>query len=258
METTTKIEKLKGAVNWNLWRMRIRAILAEKGLIDAIKAEKELPEGTSTKKAEEHKEKRLSESIKAAAIIRLNLEDSPLIQTKSISEDDAKGLYDRLEALYAPKGFSSEFLIAKELFSTTLGREGNSIERYLMKIRGFTDDLALRNKAMPTEIIAAYTLNNLTREYDYIVAAVTQTFRNEEKIDLDDLFSAIIDESRRLRAREPEETALVADTKKNSTKKREFRCYYCGKKGHYAKECRTAKDEDSAKNSTEEKSLFVL
>ena len=78
METTTKIEKLKGAVNWDLWRIRIRALLAEKGLIDTIKIEKEIPIGTK-RSIEDIKEKRESDSIKAAAIIRLNLGDSPLI-----------------------------------------------------------------------------------------------------------------------------------------------------------------------------------
>jgi hypothetical protein len=257
METTTKIDKLKGAVNWDLWRIRIRALLAEKGLIDAIKTEKEFPEDISKKKIEEYKEKRESDSIKAAAIIRLNLGDSPLIQTKNIDENDARELYNRLEALYAPKGFSSEFLIAKELFSTTLAKEGNSIERYLTKIRGFTDELALKNKAIPTEIIVAYTLNNLTSEYDYIVAAITQNFRDEKKIDLDDLFSAIIDESRRLSAKEPKELALVARKNENSTKKRFIKCYNYGKKGHYAREYKEPKEENSADDSDERVGLAL-
>ncbi|MGA2668647.1 MAG: hypothetical protein ABSF32_06975, partial [Ignavibacteria bacterium] len=40
---------------------------------------------------------------------------------------------------YELKGFSSEFLIYKELFETTLSRLGNSIENYLNQIKRLTD-----------------------------------------------------------------------------------------------------------------------
>ena len=132
--TTSKIPKLKGSTDWDLWRIRLRALLAEKGYIDAIKPKKEFSKSTPKETIESYNEERLSNSIKAAAVIRLNLGDSPLIQTKNIDEDDAEELYNRLKTLYEPKGFSSEFLISKELFSTTLREEGNSIKKYLTKI----------------------------------------------------------------------------------------------------------------------------
>jgi hypothetical protein len=253
MDAKTRIPKLKGSSNWDLFKIRIRAILAEKGYISAIKPEKAFPKSTAKEILEEEKEKRAEIAIKASAIIRLNLDDGPLIQTKNIEEDNAEKLFNRLEALYEPKGFSSEFLIAKELFSTTLSRCGNSIEAYLTKIRQYTDDLAARDKAIPIEIIAAYTLNNLTREYDYIIAAINQTFRNEEEIDLDDLFSQILDESRRIEAREPQETALYshykAKNKPNGFKrepKKPIKCYRCEKIGHIARNCDKEEKEDSA------------
>ena len=43
-------------------------------------------------------------STKAASIIRLALEDGPLIQTRGI--DSATVLWDTLKALYEPQGFS--------------------------------------------------------------------------------------------------------------------------------------------------------
>ena len=248
MEKTPKIPKLKGAKDWDIFKIRIRAILAEKGYINAIKPKKEFPKNTSKEIIEEYMERRTDISIKASAIIRLSLSDGPLVQTKNIEEDNAEKLYNRLEALYEPKGFSSEFLIAKELFLTTLSRSGNDIERYLTKIRSLTDDLAARDKAIPIEIIAAYTLNNLTREYDYIIAAINQNFRNKEEIDLDDLFNMITDESRRLEAKEPTETALYNKEYKprEKFKRGPIKCYRCGGLGHIARNCDKKEEEERA------------
>ncbi|KIW21704.1 uncharacterized protein PV07_12863 [Cladophialophora immunda] len=78
--------------------------------------------------------------------------------------------------------------------------------------------------------------------------AITTKFRDDEDedIDLDDLFNAIIDESRRLKVNEPRELVGIATT--TSTKKEStITCYNCGKKGHIARKCRLPqkpKDED--------------
>ena len=262
---TTKIEKLKGASNWDLWRIRIRALLAEKGLIDAIKPKKEFQKNTPKETIEEYKEKRLSDSIKAAAIIRLNLGLSPLIQTKKVEEDDAEALYNRLKELYEPKGFFSEFLLAKKLFSTILETVHGFIESYLTKIRAYTDELALREKAIPTEIIAAYTLNNLNARYEHLVAALTQNFRKEKEIDLDVLFNAIIDESNRLKDKESIEGEIAMTTNngihRKSTKKRDIKYYKYGRTGYIARNYKKVSSDgesDKSDDDTKETSLFVL
>src|SRR6201996_6175224 len=246
MTKSAKINPLKGSVNWNIWRIRLNALLAKDDLAYTIKPKKEFPKGTPKDDIEEYTNKRRSDSEKAIAIIRLNLEDTPLIQTANIEDNDAEALYNRLEALYSSKGFSTEFILAKELFETTLSGCGNSVESYLARIRRYTDELALRNKAIPKAIIAAFALNNLLREFDSIIAAITTKYRDNDDdndIDLDDLFNAIIDEARRLLSKEPKELAMTTSTKStksaNSTKgtkndkkrdKSTIKCFHCGKK----------------------------
>ena len=56
MDAKTRIPKLKGSSNWDLFKIRIRAILAEKGYISAIKPEKVFPRNTAKEIIEEEKE----------------------------------------------------------------------------------------------------------------------------------------------------------------------------------------------------------
>ena len=124
-----KIGRLQGSANWDLWSIRMEAVLTEKGYYDVM-IQPEIPIS----------ELELSEQVawvtkskKALAYIRLALADGPLIQTRNIV--DPCLLWNTLKKLYEPKGFSSEFILCKELFETTLARSGNSIENYLNKIK---------------------------------------------------------------------------------------------------------------------------
>ena len=225
METSgIKIPKLKGSSNYDIWAIRSKAFLIEKGYYDVLTANKE----TRTTS------KYYQDSIKATALIRLTLEDSPLVQTQFI--DDANDLWIQLRALYEPKGFNSEFLICRELFNTTLAKSSNSIEAYLTKIRRYTDQLAAKGLLIPPKVIAAYTLSNLTPEYESTVAIISQTLRSSDaQLDLIQLFGNLVDESRRLKYRDAD--AEMAMPLTNSRVKGKPRCTYCNKIGHLEEKC---------------------
>jgi Pol polyprotein, beta-barrel domain/gag-polypeptide of LTR copia-type len=206
----------------------MEAYLTEKGYAIAM-IEPNFPEDTDLATIEAYRREQEDKSPKAAAIIRLFLEDGPLIQVKGITK--AIEIWDRLKALYEPKGFSSEFLLCRELFDTTLVRTGNSIEAYLTRIKRLTDELAARGLTIPNKVIAAYALNNLTPDYENTVAIISQSFRTSTTdIDIIQLFSQLIDEARRLKAKEPQEMAMASkDTRPY--------CSHCNKSGHSIENC---------------------
>lgn len=221
-ETKVTIPKLEGSSNYDIWAIRMQALLAEKGLDKCLD-----PEIIDTE---------LYEQNKATALIRLALKDGPLLQTKL--ETDPLQIWRRLQTLYEPKGFSSEFLICKELFKTTLANTGKNIESFLNKIKRLTDDLAARNLGLPTKVIAAYVLNNLTPEYEQTVAIISQTFRqnSSKEIDLDLLFSQLLDESRRLvSTRGPTGENLALSSYTDSRGK--LVCTFCGLNNHSEDKC---------------------
>jgi len=102
-----------------------------------------------------------------------------------------------LKNLYSPKGFSSEFLIYKELFKTTLSKY-SSIEEYLNKVKQLTNRLKAKGIALPIQVIVAWVLDNLTSPYKGFITMVTQSYRtNSSTINLENLFLNLIDKSRR-------------------------------------------------------------
>jgi hypothetical protein len=55
-----KLSKLKDSKDWDIFRIKIRALLAEKGCIDAIKPKREFSENTAKKRPEVHQPRRNS------------------------------------------------------------------------------------------------------------------------------------------------------------------------------------------------------
>jgi hypothetical protein len=76
-DTILKIPKLKGSSNYDIWSIRVQSILVEKGYLEVI--------------AEDYINQTLDDSAnleqianKATALIKLSLEDGPLLQTRFI------------------------------------------------------------------------------------------------------------------------------------------------------------------------------
>ena len=166
--------------NYEVWSLWVQSLLVKGSLGDAIVEE-------TTLKPEVNQ--------KALANIRLIIKDGPLLQIQYTKT--ALKAWKLLKNLYSPKGFSSEFLICKELFETTLSKH-SSMEEYLNKVKQLTDQLKAKGIELPSQVIVAWVLNNLTSPYEGFVTMVTQSYRtNSSTINLENLFSNLIDKSRR-------------------------------------------------------------
>jgi hypothetical protein len=188
-----KIPKLQGSKDYDIWILLIEATLADKGICNQLSG---LAEAIK---------KDASNDSKTLGLIRLNLGNGPLINTKFCT--DAVHILEQLQSLYRPKGFSSDYLICQEFFNTSIQQANGSIETYLSRINRLTNEMAARNLALPNRVVAAFTLNGLSKEYGHVVSAITQSMRTlpydkennkEATINLPDLYSQLLDESRRI------------------------------------------------------------
>jgi hypothetical protein len=192
----TKLPKLQGSPNYDLWSIRVEAILIEKDYIDVMQASISDSNAESLQISNEQYNLLVNKSKKACALLRLTLGDGPLLQTRHIA--DSAILWNSLKNLYSQQGFSSEFITCKELINTTLQSNKENMEAYLHNIKRIINTLESSNLVLPKKFIIALVLNNLSKEYDYVVAIITQTIRSTNELNIDLIFSQLLDESRRL------------------------------------------------------------
>ena len=129
----TSIKKLKGHANYLVWEVRAKAVLTKDGLFDAI------IEPTAAIVTE-------TANGKALATILLSVEDGPLHQIRT--ETRAKTAWEKLQNLYSPKGFASEFLLCKQFFDNTLSKH-KSMEEYVNIVKVLRDDLENKGIKLP-------------------------------------------------------------------------------------------------------------
>lgn len=157
-KSTINLPHLQGSTNYTIWKVRASAYLIKEGYLDVISEE---PSNTSN----------TMRSKKALAEIQLLCEDGPLIQIKNA--DTAYKAWTTLKWLYNPTGFSSEFLLTKEFFNSTLDRY-SSIEEYLNKVKELDNELNSRNLKLPEPIVIAWVLYNLDESYEGFISHITQ------------------------------------------------------------------------------------
>jgi hypothetical protein len=221
-DKTTKIPKLRGATNYEVWALRTSAFLTKEGLIEAITQQPPV----------------ILQDIndKALANIQLLVEDGPLLQIQYIRS--AKEAWESLKTLYSPQGFTSEFLICRDFFNATLDKY-SSMEEYLNKVKQLSDQLKAKQLELPKQVIIAWVLNNLTDNYEGFVSNITQSLRNNTStFTIETLFSNLLDESKR---QDNKEVNHILYTKYKGKKPYKITkgqyCKYCKLASHNAKDC---------------------
>jgi len=178
-------------------------------------------------------------------------------------------------------------LISKDLINTTLEQCQNNVKVYLQKVNRLLLSLEARSIKLPTKFIAALILNNLSSEFDYLVTAISQSFRSNDDIDLESMCSQIIDESRRLSGIKKSPSSSNQKSLQSSTPKSDDiemslttknskglsrsdrsrsssssrrQCSYCHKTGHNTENCwqKYPAKRPKQTNNTQEEALTTI
>jgi hypothetical protein len=184
------IPKLIGSKNYNIWAIKIKSILLEKEL--------NYPVFNNIEELNIDQEAYKDIALKATSLIRLSLEDGPLLQTATI--ENPYKLWLNLENLYKAKGFSSEFLISKELINININSYKGNLEEYINNFIRLNNELLSKEIKLPTKFLVSLLLNNLNKDFEFIVANITQLIRSNSEINLDQIINQLLDEYRRVKS----------------------------------------------------------
>ena len=198
--------KLKWRENYQPWAKKMKSALKYSGLWQIVEQGNDThPDDLPTDPAPTVAATRAHEASvkawnevnnKAAALIYSMCEENPAVAIED--EDVAQNRWEKLEKDYTdytnPR-FVLRFIKLEELWSTSLGSSGNSIETYVANIRTQSKDLKRMGAKIDDWILVSILLKNLGVKYkEFVHRLVTQL---DDSPDFDRIVTLLHEEDRR-------------------------------------------------------------
>ncbi|KAE8658886.1 Detected protein of unknown function [Hibiscus syriacus] len=237
--TKFDIEKFTRNNDFGLWRVKMRALLVQQGIVEALQGPTVLP----TEMPEKERNNILE---KAYSTIILSLGDKALREVSR--ETTAQALWTKLELLYMTKSLANRLFLKQRLYSFKMHEE-KSISEQIDEFNKIIDDLENIDVKMEDEDKALLLLNSIPNSYDHFKDAMLYGRENSG----DGL--TVRGRSDRRDSRNNQNRSRSKQTKKsgNQSSKGPFKCYHCHKEGHFKKNCPNQKNkyQERAKDSGE-------
>lgn len=121
-------EKFTGKNDFGLWRIKMKALLVQQGLADALKSEKDSEKDPEKEAVPDEKTaiKKQEISDRAHSTIVLSLADKVLREVSR--ETTAAGVWAKLESLYMTKSLANRLYMKQRLYSYRFREDKNLLE----------------------------------------------------------------------------------------------------------------------------------
>jgi hypothetical protein len=231
------------ATNYNVWKIRMKAYLKQRGWWDVVVA-------ADTVAIDGSKDE------KALTSIQLSVTDQYLHLIAKVA--NAKEAWETLEKIHQSKTFARRLLIRRELTSLRLGSE--TITAYYTRAKAIHDSLLeIEDNTSDDDLVCAL-LAGLPAAYDSVVTSLSAPRPKDQTLGLEEVFAQLLVEEQRQAARrgttsggkdQEESKALTAQHKgrnggrrkggKTKGKEQPSRdkdiCRNCGEMGHWKVDC---------------------
>ena len=242
-----ELEKFTGKNNFNMWKIKMEALLITQGLGDAIESENSKG-GSSSKTPEEIAE--INKRARSAII--LSLGDSVIREVAK--EKTVAGLWAKLESLYMTKSLANRLYIKKRMFTLRM-IEGSSLEEHIDEFNKVCDTLKTIDAALDDEGKALLLISSLPKSYENLVDALMY---GKQTLIVDELKSALNTiglQEKQTHLQNGTSEGLTAKFKivknnkqgKKKNKNKDLKCFQRHKEGHFKKDCpeKQRKPQDS-------------
>jgi len=274
MSNTIKIKKFNGKNSFNLWHIKMRALLKEQrvwALVAFASVKKEVTSESKEKASVSKTEELAEQEEKAHSLILLSLSDEVLYEVAN--EETASGLWLKLEKLYMTKSICNKLFLKRRLFGLHMNK-GTSLKDHLDELNSILMELRDIDVKIKDEDAAMILLVSLPPSYDSFVNFLSV---GKECVTMEEVKSSLY--SRELRSKafgnseESNGSDLVVSNYNKNIKKKMFKgkmknhvnpkdiYNYYKEPGHWKKDCPKKKGKPSAvvakEGSTSENELVL-
>ncbi|KAL2237106.1 UNVERIFIED_CONTAM: Retrovirus-related Pol polyprotein from transposon TNT 1-94 [Sesamum indicum] len=254
-----------GKTDFSIWQQKMKGILIQQKVFKAI-------EGNYVENVSEEKKKENDEFAYSSII--LNLSDSVLRKVGKL--ESSKALWDRLEELYTEISLPNKLFLLEKFFRYKLDLSRN-IDENLDDFTKLIQDIKLAGDKYIDEYSPIVLLNAIPESYSDVKAAIKY---GRDDINIETVISGLKSKELDLKINKPSQNQHEINMVRGRTKFRNHRhnsrsrsrynngrsksrprennlkndrikdrrCYNCGIKGHYIKDCRKPRRENRDKN----------
>lgn len=261
----------KGITNFDgtdfqAWKFEIKQTLIAHGLEEIVSGTRVRPAGdgeNATVKAW------IRDNAKAMSLIASSVEREQLQGLTSCRT--AESMWNTLTGIYERKSASSKLLLLQRYHEYQM-KSGDNVIQHVTNVQKLASQLRNAGHEMTEVDIMAKILGSLPAKYSMLATAWDSVQLADQTVGM--LLERLIKEESRLATEDSATSALVTEKQRGARAKTNVRsgkkgdqersttaeCFYCKKKGHFARDCRKRKRDRKFESNAmnDENSAFVI
>ncbi|KAH9648352.1 hypothetical protein KPL70_025549 [Citrus sinensis] len=253
VSTKIDLEKFTGKNDFNMWKVKIEALLITHGLRDALEpvTKKEGKEESFSKTPEMAAE--IDKKVRSTII--LSLGDSVIREVAK--EKTVTDLWAKLEKIYMTKSLANRLYIKRRMFTLKMA-EGSSLDDHIDEFNQVCDTLETIDEGLDDEGKALLLVSSLPQSYSNLVDALMY---GRSTLSLNEVKAVLNTRGLKEKSRNmmhAEGLSIKGKFNKNNGKKKKQKqdksksqnkkYFHCNKEGHFKRDCQELKSTSKERN----------